>query len=146
MQLTEQNIEYIQNNLSFYAITDLTLKEDFLDHICCYIENSNHTDFETAYSEAINNFGGYATMQLQQQEQNQKQLIKSFINRKRNVYLTCAFNSIILMIGFLFFMFEWPYSGVLLLIGFGQLILITIPYILFDSYKRQSQKILLLNR
>uniref|UniRef100_UPI00404B3676 hypothetical protein n=1 Tax=Flavobacterium sp. TaxID=239 RepID=UPI00404B3676 len=146
MELSEQQIDYIETNLEFYGIKDSQLKEDFLDHICSSIENSNGTDFETAYSQAISKLGGYATMQLLQQDKNEKLLIKSFINRTRNVYLTCAINAIILLIGFVFFMYQWPYSGVLILIGFSQLIIITIPFILYDKFKRQSQKILLLNK
>lgn len=146
MELSEQQIDYIETNLEFYGIKDNQLKEDFLDHICSYIENSNGTDFETAYSQAISKLGGYPTMQLLQQDKNEKLLIKSFINRTRNVYLTCAINAIILLIGFVFFMYQWPYSGVLILIGFSQLIIITIPFILYDKFKRQSQKILLLNK
>lgn len=146
MELSEQQIDYIETNLEFYGIKDNQLKEDFLDHICSSIENSNETDFETAYSQAISKLGGYPTMQLLQQDKNEKLLIKSFINRTRNVYLTCAINAIILLIGFVFFLYQWPYSGVLILIGFSQLIIITIPFILYDKFKRQSQKILLLNK
>jgi Zn-dependent membrane protease YugP len=146
MELTEQQIVYIETNLSFYGIEDDQLKEDFLDHICSYIESLNSTNFENAYSQAISNLGGYATLQQFQREKNEKLLIKSFIIRTRNVYLTCAINAVILLIGFLFFMFQWPYSGVLLLVGFSQFIIITLPYVLFDKYKKQSQKILLTNK
>jgi hypothetical protein len=146
MELSEQQIDYIETNLEFYGIKDSQLKEDFLDHICSFIENSNGTDFETAYSQAISKLGGYPTLQLLQQDKNEKLLIKSFINRTRNVYLTCAINAIILLIGFVFFMYQWPYSGVLILIGFSQLTIITIPFIIYDKFKRQSQKILLLNK
>lgn len=146
MELTEQQMKYIETNLEFYGIKDIQLKEDFLDHICSYIESVKSTDFENVYSQAISNLGGYATLQQFQREKNEKLLIKSFIIRTRNVYLTCTINAVILLIGFLFLMFQWPFSGVLLLIGFSQFIIITLPYILFDKYKRQSQKILLLNK
>ena len=140
MELSEQQIDYIETNLEFYGIKDSQLKEDFLDHICSFIENSNGTDFETAYSQAISKLGGYPTLQLLQQDKNEKLLIKSFINRTRNVYLTCAINAIILLIGFVFFMYQWPYSGVLILIGFCQLIIITIPFIIYDKFKNKFLK------
>lgn len=146
MKLTEQQMKYIETNLVFYGIKDLQLKEDFLDHTCSYIESVNSSDFENVYAQAISNLGGYATLQQFQRKKNEKLLIKSFVIRTRNVYLTCAINAVILLIGFLFFMFQWPYSGVLLLIGFSQFILISLPFVLFDKYKRQSQKILLLNK
>ncbi|MGX7667928.1 hypothetical protein [Flavobacterium pedocola] len=146
MTVTDDHITYIETNLVFYGITDPSLKEDLLDHICSHLERSNMSDFETAYQEAITNLGGYAALQLLQREKTEKELIQSFIRRKRNVHLTCALNAIVLLVGFLFFIFRWPYSGVLILIGFSTLILITIPMIIYEQYKLKAQKILLLNK
>lgn len=146
MTLTDDHISYIETNLTFYGITDEGFKEDLLDHICTHLEKSNLNDFETAYQEAISNLGGYTAMQLIQREKNEKALILSFIRRKRNVHLTCAINSVILLVGFLFFIFKWPFSGVLILIGFLQLILMTIPFIIYEQYKLKAQKMVLLNK
>jgi hypothetical protein len=146
MMVTDNQFAYIETNLAFYGITDQNLKEDLLDHICTHLEKSNQQDFETGYQEAITNLGGYAAMQLMQGKKNEKTLIQNFIRRKRNVHLTCAINAVILLTGFLFFIFKWPLSGVLILIGFSQLILVTIPFIIYEQYKLKTQKILLLNK
>ena len=146
MIVTDDQIAYIETNLVFYGITDQDLKEDLLDHICTHLERSNQQDFEISYQEAIANLGGYAAMQLIQGQKNEKALIQRFILRKRNVHLTCAINAIVLLTGFLFFIFKWPLSGVLILIGFSQLILITIPFIIYEQYKLKTQKFLLLNK
>ena len=146
MIVTDEQFAYIETNLAFYGITDADLKEDLLDHICTHVEKSNQQNFEACYQEAIANLGGYAAMQLMQGQKNEKALIQGFILRKRNVHLTCAINAILLLTGFLFFIFKWPASGVLILIGFSQLILITIPFIIYEQYKLKTQKILLLNK
>ncbi|MEW5676470.1 hypothetical protein ABGT15_09175 [Flavobacterium enshiense] len=146
MIVTDLHYEYIETNLAFYGITDEAFREDLMDHICTHLEKSNSSDFETAYQEAINNLGGYAALQLIQRDKNEKALIHSFIRRKRNTHLCCAINAVVLLIGFVFFIYKWPLSGVLILIGFSQLILITIPMIIYEHYKLKTRKILLLNK
>ena len=146
MMITDRNIEYIETNLSFYEITDVILKEDLLDHICTHIENSNLETFELAYKEAIETLGGYATMQIIQKEKNEKKLIQSFIVRKRAFYMVSTFNLILLTLGFLFKLNQWPYSSILLATGFSILIFITIPFASYNKYKRSYQKTILTNR
>lgn len=146
MIITDRNIEYIETTLSFYGITNSVLKEDLLDHICTHIENSNHETFELAYKEAIEKLGGYATMQIIQKENDEKKLIQSFLARKRTFYMVSSFNIMILALGFLFKLNQWPYSSILLATGFALLIFITIPFAFYNKYKRSYQKTILTNR
>jgi hypothetical protein len=146
MIITDRNIEYIETNLSFYGITDVVLKEDLLDHICTHIENYKLETFELAYKEAIETFGGYATMQIVQKEKDEKKLIQSFLARKRAFYLVSSFNIMLLALGFLFKLNQWPYSSILLATGFSILIFITIPFASYNKYKRSYQKTILTNR
>ncbi len=146
MILTDKNMNYIATNLEFYEIKDVDLKEDIMDHICTHIERCNGTDFEKAYQEAINNLGGYASFQLMQKELNEKKLIQSFLARKRAFYLVSTFNLMVLALGFLFKLNQWPYTSILLASGFGILIFITIPFALFNKYKHSKQKYILLNK
>ena len=146
MTLTDSNITYIETNLKFYGINDENLKEDLMDHICSHIECYNGTDFENAYQEAIENLGGYASFQLMQKEINEKALIQSFLTRKRAFYLLSTFNIMLLALGFLFKLNQWPYSSILLASGFGILIFITIPFAFYNKYKYSTQKIILLNK
>ncbi|MQP23927.1 hypothetical protein GFJ94_02475 [Flavobacterium sp. LMO8] len=146
MTLTDNNINYIATNLEFYEIKDVDLKEDLMDHICTHIECYNGTDFEKAYQEAIENLGGYASFQLMQKEINEKKLIQSFLARKRAFYLLSTFNIMLLALGFLFKLNQWPYSSILLASGFGLLIFIIIPFALYNKYKHSTQKLILLNK
>lgn len=146
MKLTDENIEYIETNLKFYGINDKRIKEDLLDHICTHIECFNGNDFDKAYKEAIENLGGYTSFQLMQKESNEKKLIQSFLVRKRAFYLISTFNIMLLALGFLFKLNQWPFSSVLLAFGFGILIFISIPFAIYNKFKRSSQKIILLNK
>jgi hypothetical protein len=146
MILTDSNISYIETNLKFYGINDETLKDDFMDHICTHIECYNGSDFEDAYQEAIENLGGYSSMQLIQKGINEKKLIQSFLVRKRIFYLLSTFNIMLLALAVLFKINQWPYAGILLTSGFGILIFFTIPSAFYNKYKLTTQKIILLNK
>lgn len=146
MILTDLNIAYIETNLKFYGINNQNLKEDLMDHICTHIERYNGNDFETAYQEAIQNLGGYTSFQLMQKESNEKKLIQSFLVRKRAFYLTSTFNIMLLALGFLFKLNQWPFSSVLLALGFGILVFISIPFAIYNKYKHSSQKTIIKNK
>ena len=146
MTVTDSNITYIETNLKFYGINDQNLKEDLMDHICSHVECYNGTNFETAYQEAIQNLGGYSAIQNMQNAINEKALIQSFLTRKRAYFLLSALNIMLLALGFLFKLNKWPYSSILLAIGFGILIFITIPFAFYNRYKHSKQKTILLNK
>lgn len=146
MILTDENIEYIATNLKFYGITDNTLKEDLTDHICTHIECYNGNDFEKAYQEAIQNLGGYISLQNMQKNLNEKKLIHTILARKRAFYLFSTFNIMLLALGMLFKLNQWPYASILLASGFSLLIFGTIPFALYNKYQRSKQKIILKNR
>lgn len=146
MKLTDSNIEFIETNLKFYNVKDGNLKDDLMDHICTHIECYNGEDFEIAYQEAIQNLGGYAAIQIMQKEINEKALIQSFLMRKKAFFLLSTFNIMLLALGFLFKLNQWPYSSVLLATGFGILIFMTLPFGLYNQYKRSFQKTILKNK
>lgn len=146
MTLTDENIEYITNNLKFYGITDTSLKEDLTDHICTHIECYNGTNFEKAYQEAIQNLGGYVSLQNMQKDVNEKKLIHSILARKRAFFLLSTFNIMLLALGMLFKLNQWPFSSVLLAIGFSILIFGTIPFAFYNRYQLSKQKAILKNR
>lgn len=146
MMLTDENIEYIATTLKFYGITDVTLKEDLTDHICTHIECYNGTDFEKAYQEAIQNLGGYASLQNMQKDVNEKKLIRTILARKRAFFLFSTFNIMLLALGMLFKLNQWPYASFLLACGFSILIFGTIPFAFYNKYQLSKQKTILKNR
>lgn len=144
--VTDENIEYIVTTLKFYGITDVTLKEDLTDHICTHIECYNGNDFEKAYQEAIQNLGGYASLQNMQKDVNEKKLIRTILARKRAFFLFSTFNIMLLALGMLFKLNQWPYASVLLVCGFSILIFGTIPFAFYNKYQLSKQKTILKNR
>lgn len=146
MNVSEEDLEYINTNLEFYDITDSELKENLLDHICTSIENSNEHDFQNAYNNAIRNFGGYGALQIMQHKIREKQLIRSILFRKKIWYMLSSFNLMLLAAGFLFKLNQWPYSTFLLATGFLVLVFASIPFYFYERYKFNYQKTIQLNK
>ncbi|WGD34008.1 hypothetical protein [Olleya sp. YS] len=140
MRLTDQHIDYISNNLELYGLKNEALKEDILDHICTYIENTDHANFETAYQNAINKFGGYLNINQIQQETNVQLYFKSAKNRNKLLFASSCLTAILIAIGSLFKIMHWPYASIMLLLGFMLLILITLPVYFYNKYKEKTLK------
>lgn len=135
MILSDQQIEFIDNSLSFYGIESKSLKEDVTDHICTYIENRNG-HFEDLYQEAIAEFGGYVAIKNIQNETRQQLFFEKIKRLKKLVtvfgYLTAA----LFIISYMFKYAHWPFASALLSISVGVLVLVFFPILMLYNYKK----------
>mgnify|MGYP006091495053 CR=1 FL=1 len=140
MILTDEHIDYIYTNLKLYGLKNKDLKEDILDHICVYIENSESTDFEEAYQSAIQKFGGYFNINGIQQEIKVQLYFKSVKNRAKLSFIIELLTSILIITGSLFKIMHWPYGSWILFLGFMFLIMTALPFHFYIKYKDKSIK------
>lgn len=140
MILTEENIAYISKNLELYGLKNQDLKEAILDHICTYIEGVDETDFDSAYKIAIQQFGGYLTINRIQVETNLQLHYRSAKIRNRFLFVIGFLNAIFITTGSLFKIMHWPYAGKILVFGFTLLLFITLPLYFYTKYKDESLK------
>ncbi len=136
MNLTEDQIEFISNSLAFNGLKNKDIKEDIIDHICTTIEASNHTDFKTAYEEAIDKLGGYYNIKLLQKETKQLLYTKTILKTKRGLYFSSLAMVLLFSIGLIFKMFQWPYANIALLSGLSVLLFIYLPILFYNKYKQ----------
>ncbi|WP_040279437.1 hypothetical protein [Psychroserpens damuponensis] len=135
MILTEQHIEFIDNNLKFYGVNSKDLREDLLDHICTYIETNESQDFDVLYQKALQKFGGYASFQNLQLETNYQKFAKQIITINK-VKFTSGFIVIVLLIMSLVFqMMQWPYANAWLLSAIIISVLVILPMHFYARYK-----------
>lgn len=140
MRLTDQNIDYIANNLELYGLKNPDLKEDILDHICTYLENEEQLSFDEAYKLAIQQFGGYLSITQIQHETNTQLYFKSAKNRSKVLISFEFITALLIITGSLFKIMHWPFAGILIFSGFIVLILITLPLYFYNKYKAQTLK------
>jgi hypothetical protein len=140
MILTDQQIEYIATNLTFYGIKSEELRSDVIDHICTYIENKETEDFTTAYNEAIQRFGGYAAMAVLERDTYLFTTFKRDVLRKKLVYISGFIATFLISLGILFKFMHWPYANIIFFTGSIILIFIYLPIVFYHKYKGTHQK------
>jgi hypothetical protein len=140
MILTDENIDYIAENLAFYGLQNEELKEDILDHICTDIENSEVTNFNDAYQAAIQQFGGDLNINHIETETKAQLYFESAKNRMKLSFIIELLTSILLVTGVFFKVMHWPYAGWILFSGFVFLILLVLPLYFYTKYKEKLLK------
>jgi hypothetical protein len=67
--LTESQVAYIRRDLCEQGITNASLCEDLVDHICCLLENEgiDKCDFELKYREIIKQFSKNSVTEIQEE-------------------------------------------------------------------------------
>lgn len=141
MILTDQQVDYISTNLEFYGVGGAALKEDLTDHICSYIENSAHTDFDAAYKEAIQNFGGHYALGRLQQQTVVMTALKWQKARLMVLYIMGFLAAFLIGNGTIFKIMHWPGANIMIFAGFMILNLVAIPLFFYDKYKSKSRNI-----
>lgn len=140
MILSDQQIEFIDNNLKLYGVTSKDLREDLLDHICTHIETNDGQDFNTLYQEALQKFGGYANFQNLQLETNWQSFNKKLATLNNIKFIVGCVASILLVISLVFKMMHWPFANMMMVSAILILTLVALPIHFYQRYKTSIHK------
>lgn len=143
MKLTDEQIQFIQIKIDASAITLPALKDDLLDHFCCYIEVrlAQGEAFAVAYAQAYQQICPNGLNEIQ------KETIfllnsKRMLTMKKLMYFIGLITSVSFSIGWLFKLLYWPGGGDLLTYGFLGFVLIFLPMLAMERYKLAYTNIL----
>ena len=134
MELSEQQIAYIQKDLALRGITINELNESLVDHICCSLETSGISDFNQAYLETIEKFGSGMLPQIQKQT-TLLLITQNSIILKKTFYIVGFLAAFLISSGILFRMQHWPGAGVLLVLGVVIFNFGVLPMYFIDRYR-----------
>lgn len=113
--ITEQQIEYILNDIRRNGVEMEDLQLNLLDHICCIIEQElkEEDDFETFYKKTVRQF--YKT-DLREIEEEAILLLtyKNYYAMKRSMIVSGAVSAAAFIAGSFFKLMQWPGANVLL--------------------------------
>lgn len=140
MILSNQQIEFIENNLKLYGVRSKDLREDLLDHICTYIETNESDNFDLLYQEALQKFGGYASFQNLQRETHLQKFAKELITLNKLKFALGCSVIVLLVISLVFKMMHWPYANIMMICAILISVLIILPIQFYSSYKKSIQK------
>lgn len=140
MTLTEEQIDYIATNLEFYGVASEELRNDLLDHICTHIEQGQNDDFETAYSEAMQKFGGHHAMGTLQRDTYLLTTFKKSMRRQKLVYIFGFIAFFVMTVGAIFKWLHWPGANIIAVCGMTLLMLFYLPLYFYNKYQESYKK------
>lgn len=128
--LSEQQIDFILNDIKTRGVEMEDLQLNLLDHICCVIEEELKPDgdFEQFYRQAIPRFFKKELKEIEEETI----LLLTFKNyfAMKNVMIKSGFIAAFLLIfGSIFKVMHWPGAGMLLVLGIAVLSLIFLPLV-----------------
>ena len=141
--LTEEEVAHLQSQIDQSAISNQALKEDLLDHFCCFIEQEMRegNSFEEASEKAWQQICPNGLDEIQRET---IFLLNSnkILLMKKVMYGIGLLSSISLSLGSLFKVMHWPGGGDLFTYGFLAFVLLFLPMLAIDRYKLVLNKAL----
>ncbi len=135
MELNEDQITCIRQDIRNRGVSMDTLADALLDHICCALEAHSGSDFEIAYNEVMQSFGGQGLIHIQD-ETELLLTIKKEEKMKKTMYVIGFIATFLTSTGLLFKLQYWPGASIMLVLGIALINLGFLPIYFYDRYKR----------
>ena len=141
ISLTEQQIDFIENDIKVRGITSPDLSIDLLDHICCLIENrlDEYKNFETVYNETILLFGENGFMEIQE-GRNRLLTFKNDTKMNSTLKISGYASSLMILSGAFFKVNHFPAANMLIVLGVFILTVVFLPLLFVIKFKNSEEK------
>lgn len=137
-KLSDEQVEYIEQQVNTSQIESEELKEDLIDHFCCVIEDylDQGKTFEESYNKAYqivcpNGFDEIYKETLLLLTSN------NIIIMKKSMYILGFVATVLWTTSILFKLMHWPGAGALIILGAFMLIFVLLPIIALFFYKKE---------
>ena len=139
--LSEQQIEYILNDIRRNGVEMEDLQLNLLDHICCIIEQNlkEGDDFEDFYQNTVKQFCKHELWEIEE-EIIILLTIKNYYVMKKTMLNSGIFSASILSLGIVFKFMHWPGANPLILLGIVSLSLLFLPLLFTLKIKEKQSK------
>jgi hypothetical protein len=128
--LSEEQVEFIRNDISHNGIETEDLQSNLLDHICCIIEQNleENGDFGSFYSATLKTF---YKKELREIEEETKSLLmfKNYYTMKKLMIVSGTFSVIGFITGSLFKFMHWPGANILIVLSIATVALLFLPLV-----------------
>jgi uncharacterized membrane protein len=140
-QISDQQIDYILNDIGARGVEMESLQQNLLDHICCVIENNLEAngDFESFYKKTIQTFYKDALWEIEE-ETILLLTFKNYYTMKKIMIISGTFSAIVMSIGILFKFMHWPGASACIVLGIVISSLVFLP-LLFTLKAKEKQSI-----
>ncbi len=140
-RISEQQIDFILNDISARGVEMESLQQNLLDHICCIIEHEleENGDFERFYQETIKTFYKDALWEIEE-ETLQLLTFKNYYTMKKMMIVSGTFSAAVMSLGIFFKFMHWPGASVLIIFGIAVSSLVFLP-LLFTLRAKEKQNV-----
>lgn len=140
-QLSDQQIDFILDDISARGVEMESLQQNLLDHVCCIIEQNLEVngDFESFYQKTIKTFYKDALWEIEEETLLLLTYKNYYIMKKVMIY-SGTFSAAAMILGIIFKFMHWPGAGALILLGIVSSSLIFLP-LLFILKSKEKQTI-----
>ena len=141
--LSQKEVDELAAHINQSNISNQDLKDDLLDHFCCFIENEmkKGVSFEDARRLAWQQICPNGLDEIQQETIYLLNANKIMMMKKL-MYIIGLLSAISLSMGFLFKLLHWPGGGYMATFGFLGFVLLFMPMLAIDRYKLTLNKAL----
>ena len=140
--LSEQQIDYIFNDIGARGVELESLQQNLVDHVCCIIEQDLEAngDFESFYQKTIQTFYKDALWEIEE-ETLLLLTFKNYYTMKKIMITSGLFSATAMIFGILFKFMHWPGASAFVILGIGTSSLIFLPllFMLKSKDSRQSK-------
>ena len=137
--ISDQQVEYILNDIRRNGIEMEDLQLNLLDHICCIMEQElkENDDFERFYHETVKRFYKHNFREIEEETINLL-TFKNYYAMKKVLIASGVFSVFAFITGSAFKFMYWPGASVLLTLGIGSFSLLFLP-LLFILKAREAK-------
>ncbi|MES2131563.1 MAG: hypothetical protein V4506_04380 [Bacteroidota bacterium] len=140
-RISDQQIDFILNDISARGVEMESLQQNLLDHICCIIEHDleENGDFESFYQKTVKTFYKDALWEIEE-ETLQLLIFKNYYTMKKIMIASGTFSAAVMSIGIFFKFMHWPGASLLIILGIAISSLVFLP-LLFTLKSKEKQNV-----
>lgn len=142
VRLTEDQIDYIFEDIKANGVVLEDLQHNLLDHICCIIENemSESDNFYKFYKTVLPRFFKKELKEIQEETDNLL-MFKNYYAMKNTLKISGIMSSILTILGAIFKTMHWPGANICIVLGAGIFSLVFLPLMIALKFKDEEKKI-----
>lgn len=138
--ISDQQIDFILDDISARGVKMVSLQQDLLDHVCCIIEQNLEQDgnFESFYFSEITKF--YVKQLAEIEDETINLLIhKNYYVMKKIMLISGSLSASLLSLGILFKFMHWPGAAIIVFVGVILLSLVFLPLLFVLKAKEKKE-------
>lgn len=139
-KVTDEQVDYILNDIKTNGVHIEDLQYNLLDHICCIIENEmqENEDFYKFYENILPRFFKQELKEIEEETVNLLKF-KHYYAMKNTLKISGIISSSLMILGAVFKTMHWPGAAVMIVLGAASFSLLFLPLMIVLKFKDEEK-------